>query len=143
MNIRPTSKQLVKAAGDNDFYNQVDVSLYIKMNEAEKHNYDYDVIDKKVGVAFRIDTDWRSWGLKGASIFIVKIQPITVEITQYDNVTFEDKIFKTLEIVVDPRKIKQDKMDQMTSVTVGDLDITIDMNGNVYYDESSINVYEF
>jgi hypothetical protein len=145
MKIQSISEQsrVVKTSGDNNFTNQVDVSLYVRFSEAEKLTYDYDVINQKVRVDFRIDSDWRSWGLKGATVSIVAIQPITVEITQWDEATLDDKPVKTLEVLIDPSQIKQDKFDgPISAVTVGDLEITIDINGIVNYEESSITVYE-
>lgn len=148
MKITPISKQtlnkqLYKVASDDIFQNKVDVSLYIRMTDLERKEFDYDLVDRQVLVSFVIDADWRNWGLKNAYIFIKNIDPIQVSITRYDSVTGDDREVKMINVIIDPRKIKTDKFQgQISSVTVGNLELTIDINGVVNYDESSIDVYE-
>lgn len=138
-----SNKPLHKVAAEDVFQNKVDVSLYMRMTELERKEFDYDLVDRQALVSFRIDADWRSWGLKSAYVFVMNIQPIQVNITRYDPVTGDDKDVKTIDVIVDPRKIKTDKFQgQISSVTVGNLELTIDINGVVNYDESSIDVYE-
>ena len=138
-----SNKQLHKVAGKDIFHNKVDVSLYMRMSDLERKEFDYDLVDRQTLVSFRIDADWRSWGLKSAYVFVLNIQPIKVSIKGYDPVTGDDKEVKSIDVTIDPRKIKTDKFQgQISSVTVGDLELTIDINGVVNYDESSITVYE-
>ena len=137
------SKQ-VKVAQEqkNGFIRESEVSISVKMNDADFRVYDFDY-EKKVRVSFLIDDEWRSWGLKAARIVVTDVSPIRVDITKTNDKTFEEEIVKTFDVKLDVSKLQQ-MVEKVSGggVTVGDLDVSVDINGVVDYSKSYIVVYQ-
>lgn len=134
----------VKVAQENNngFTTESKVSVYVNMNDADSRVYDFDY-EKKVRVSFLIDDEWRSWGLKAARVVVTNISPIRVDITRTNDKTFDEEIAKTFEIRLDAFKLHQTvEKAEGTGVTVGELDISVDINGVVDYSKSNIVVYQ-
>ena len=117
---------------DNGSYSTtVATSIYLNLPK----NLDYD-FRHDVRVKFSIEMEARSWGIKSITVTPIQIETIIIEIQNKQN-----EIVKTIQLEIDPSKLKTEIAKPESYIGVDDLEIMADVNGVIDYNKSSITVY--
>lgn len=133
--LEKISFRLVEA-NDEDLYNiSSKVNLYIRNLSSDLEVYD-EITTK---VDFRIYTDARSWGIKEMSVVLHSIGEIEIPILDAETLDEYNPV-KVLKINLDLSQLKEEVI-KGSIITVGDIDLVIEENGNVNYNDSSIEIY--
>lgn len=127
----------LQKTSSESYFTMVDASVLIKIPEHENQKYDYDT-NVQLGVTFEIEFEKRSNGIKGATVSIRKIWPLEVGITNVE--TNEENIIRA---TIDPIQISNEQSPVTGFIGVGDMEIVMDVNGVVDYQQSKIETYGF
>ena len=122
-----------KAAGvqdPNEYTAVVDVSVW------GIENSDIEVEAGRVAIKFRIDIEAREWGIKNISAYVYGMVIVPLFISYLD----ETKPVESKEITVDLSKVKVTESDGRGIVTLGDLDLYLDTNFNVNYEQTTLEI---
>ncbi len=121
----PESKNLKEQEEDNVFTGEAELNLHIPGAYKE---YDYED-PKKVSVSFRIEEDYRSWGLKDINVSVVKPISFEWELIHLDGNGDEVKR-ETKEVTIDPSIIKY-HWSEGAGIGVSEVEVEVDLNGKV------------
>jgi len=94
-----------------------------------------DIESSKVSINFRIDVETREWGIKNISVHVYGTVTVPISISGINGGPAESK-----EVVVDLSKIKTNETTGNGVVTLGDLDLNLDSNFNVDYNNSILEI---
>jgi hypothetical protein len=97
--------------GDSDLFRAKEIDVDINFPEGFYNNNDVDTHYNKTTVDYRIEIEYRSWGIKDIGVSIVKIHPLSFTIRKYK----DDDNYDEQEVEVDPMQTE---------------DITIDVTGD-------------
>jgi hypothetical protein len=121
---------------DDDIGHTLDMAGGIERNYAEEMEV---ISPKQVEIGFNIDIEYRSWGIKD-----IMVQPSghgPIEVLLVDAETLDEyNPIKTLDLEIDFSQLKVDK-NTADYISVGDLELVIDYNGNINYEKSYIDVH--
>jgi hypothetical protein len=131
------NKKLSKQA-ESDYRNAVSTEITIVPSTNDNRSYDYER-NEKVNVAFNIEMERRSWGIKGAMIVLTYIEPFFVEIHDGDT----EEVLRTIQVEVEPRRLEKVTGGPSGMIGLGGMEIYTDLTGNVDYSKSKIYTFEF
>jgi len=123
-------KKLIMEGGREDVYSrEVGLIVYLDgLPDDQYHTY-----PDEVSVVYRIELDWRSWGIKDINVALVDELEFEVEITDLDG-----NVIDTLSIKVNPNNIKLDWVAGHSYVPES-LEVTVDKTGKVL--DAKLNIY--
>jgi hypothetical protein len=124
----------ITGLADNEFSNAVKVSVI-----GGPQDSDVDPLRPTVDVKYRIDVDYRSWGIKDINIYA--FGPVEVELRHitYDANDMEQENETTITVELDKLQRESVKGD---GVWVQAMDLQIDENFQVDYEASFLTVVE-
>lgn len=125
---------------DNEYQTPIKVNIWLNAPQELKNQIDYDN-SVQATARFTIDVEHRSWGIKDIFVNVTSIS--TIEIIIMDAETMDDtNPVKVIEAKIDPSQLKTEKHSPENSgITVGDIELNIDYDGNIDYNKSYIQVY--
>jgi hypothetical protein len=121
---------------NDDYSTKVNTSILINFPEEVKRKYDYDTFFQST-VNFTLEIDAKSWGIKTLQITVTAISPIEIEIRDAET----NNPIDTLTINVDPSKLKVDLEKPDNYIGLGDLELSINPDGQVDYEHSYIQSF--
>lgn len=119
------SKKLHEQEEDNVFIGEAELNLSV---QGVPKGVDHEQ-PKKIPVTFRIEEEYRSWGLKDINVSVVKPISFEWELIILNEVGDEVKR-ETKEVTIDPSTIKY-SWDSGAGLTTGEITVEVDMRGNV------------
>lgn len=123
----------VRTAQSEQYQNECTVNFYFVDGQQNKS-----ILSAKTMVTFDINTDVRSWGIKSIHVAPRKIDTISAILEDY---SIDNAPEKTITIEVDASRLKT-QTETGRSITTGELDLWLNPDMSVNYDESEITVYE-
>jgi len=133
-------KSFKKHASEDSYHSEVNVNIYMDLSPDERNKFDVWSHNIKTKVIFDIDLESRHWGIKSAVVSIFQIEPLEIEIINQEN----DQIFKTLTVNIDSDKLKREySSGQIKYIGVGAIDLWVNFDGQVDYNNSSILISQF
>jgi hypothetical protein len=120
------SKKKIKEAIEDDFYH-VDVDLNVQFPRfQDKYEIEH---SKTVHVVFTIELEYRSWGIKDATLLVHKPISVPFEIIEMDE--NGDEMKRTAkEVKIDPSDLEYETTDGY-GITVDAVDVTVNEEGAV------------
>lgn len=129
---------ILQESSDDRFEDEnVQVWLHIDGPREILLQYDYDTT-QKTDVKYVIQIGWRRWGIDGAHIYPTEIKPFEAELIHHTDDGGET--IKPIVINIDAGKINVEYI-KSNSIAIKQLDIYADLNGNVNYNRSVIEIF--
>lgn len=125
--------RIIRKSQDDTYSNRVSVSVYgldaVKPGMLENN-------DHEVEVVFRIAIEHKNWGIKGIDVSPLGIVTIPVEMSSEN----DESMRETVNLTFDVSLLKQEPMPS-DSVTVGDIELSVNPDLTPDYEKSSIVIY--
>lgn len=130
--------QWIKTAqlANDEYVNEAQVSFYINSRTPNEQNIS--IADAKTFVKYSIQIEARSWGIKGMTIAIRSIEPVTAVVEDYVKDVEQNK---DVNINIDALQLKTESA-RGGVISTGAIDLWLNPDFSVDYNKSSITVYE-
>lgn len=124
----------ITGLADNEFRNAVKVSVV-----GGPRDSDVSSVHPSVDVKYRIDVDYRSWGIKDIHVYAFGTVEVEVQYITYDANEMEEEHETTITVELD--KLRKDSV-KGDGVWIQGMDLQIDENFQVDYETSYLTVVE-
>ena len=125
------SKGLLREQAEDEFVSEVDLSVYPSGDSHVEIE-----APRKINVKYRIDIEYRSWGIKGITPYFLAADPFSFDIITYDE--NDDPIKQPVE--VDLSKLEDSKKN--VKLSVGDYGEVFPFELAVHLNSDQRSVYE-
>lgn len=123
---------------ENEFEALAHLTFNVHSNSFDVVSEDY---EEKCRIKFLIDVDYKSWGIDG---FSITIQPQEISVNANFDISRheapEKEEIKSINITFDPSRFRLEPSEFSHRVTVESINVTLDENFQVLYDESYIEI---